>query len=390
MLLGYRNPLDQVFPLLLGDGDAVGFPRSVGKMWAERAATRAVPAWQPGWAVPGGLTAAGRQDRSVSAPDIDESVVEPLRAIRAASRSTVLLGAGASASSGLPQWNQLAVQLLLRSGAVSDEDVAAVLVERQDPLLAAEAARTAAGEGWYPLVREALYPADVEVVPSSLHLASAGLLLGTEWPTRLATLNFDTLLEQALRTAADDSEMRADVRSRVEAATDGQYDVHHLHGYITPDHAEQVVLTMTDFIDLVGDVDCWQRRYVQRAVDAGSLVIAGTSYRDPDVRQWVSAALRNGPAEHGAVVLLARESFRMTRRQYDSAGAALRAQWTAAGIEPVLLHDHDDVAQVLRELPHLLSTGYRPPNVRAQVSGNSWARTSRRCKRDTGRPSRPM
>lgn len=291
--------------------------------------------------------AEGGKIEPVSAPDIDEGVIAPLRGTRNAPGTTVLLGAGASASSGLPQWDQLAAELLERSGAVSDREVAAVLVARQDPLLAAEAARTAAGENWYPLVREALYPTDVEVVPSSLHLASAGLLLGTEWPARLATLNFDTLLEQAVGTAAVDGGMRIEVRSRVDATAGGPYDVHHLHGYITPEAAEQVVLTMTDFIDLAGDVDCWQRRYLQRAIDTGSLVIAGTSYRDPDVRQWVSAALRNGPAEHGAVVLLARESFGMDRHQYGAAAAALTAQWTAAGITPVLLHDHDDVAQVL-------------------------------------------
>ena len=59
-------------------------------------------------------------------------------------------------ASGLPGWEELAVPLLQESGSVTDDDAAWRLVEREDPLLVAEAARNSLGGGWDQQVRAAL------------------------------------------------------------------------------------------------------------------------------------------------------------------------------------------------------------------------------------------
>lgn len=302
------------------------------------------------------------QDAPVAVPDLDADVIDRLRDCGAESQTTLLLGAGASVTSGFPSWEALARDLLRRSGAVTDPSAASLLIKNQDPLLVAEAARHAAGADWETVVRDALYKPGASYDFSALHLAAAGLLLSAgSRQVKLATLNFDSMLEQAL--LAEDSRLR--VRSVTDSSAGGPFDIHHLHGLVTPTDAADVVLSLRDFTHLGRQDQPWQRRYIERAVDNGALVIAGTSYRDPDVRQWVQIALEQGPDDHAALVLLAREAFNMSRAQFDSARPALMGQWEAIGLRAVPVQDHADAAQAIRELPVLDQPGYLSPSERA-------------------------
>lgn len=102
-------------------------------------------------------------------------------------------------------------------------------------------------------------------------------------------------------------------------------------------------------------------------------MIAGTSYRDPDLRQWLHAALRESPGEHAAAVLLAREGFGLSKSQFDQVKSALESQWRAVGMRPVLLHDFSDAAQIIRELRHLHDSEYPAPQDRALTIWRSHA-----------------
>ncbi|MBX4378169.1 SIR2 family protein, partial [Mycobacterium tuberculosis] len=86
--------------------------------------------------------------------------------------------------------------------------------------------------------------------------------------------------------------------------------------------------------------------YIASAVARGALLIAGTSYRDPDLRHWLHAALKDKPDDRAAIVMLAREGFALTKTQFKMAREVLANQWRAVGIEPVLLEDHADAAQL--------------------------------------------
>lgn len=301
----------------------------------------------------------------MSAPDLSATVMAQFKDSGADSHTTILLGAGASTTSGLPGWDEFAARLLMRSGSVSTMDAAELLVAKQDPLLVAEAAHAAVANAsqWERVLRAALYEGVTALDPSPLHLAAVQhLLAGRRGDTELVTLNFDTLLEQAI----------ADEGAAAVSRTDGEpcetgHPVRHLHGTIEPSGVADVVLTLSDFTGLVDATEPWQLAYLRAALSRGALVIAGTSYRDPDLRQWLHKVLATRPSEHAAVVLLARQGFALTKEQFQSVKGALVGQWEAIGMRPVLLEDHSDAAQIIRELRHVAADGYVAPQGRARA-----------------------
>lgn len=197
----------------------------------------------------------------MSAAELSTVELSPLSGM-ADGHLNVPLGVGASAAAQLPDWNGLAETLLTSSGAIADSDTAAAFIATQDPSLAAEAARASTAD-WMPLVRAALYP-NGEPDPAVLHLATAALTITrTASKLGLFTLNFDLLLERALRRALDETgrdPTQVVRRSRQDrTAQEGQYEVQHLHGYIGPDPGDDdaVVLTLSDFADLNGRTRPW-------------------------------------------------------------------------------------------------------------------------------------
>lgn len=208
-------------------------------------------------------------DVPMSVPELDDDVIDELRNSGADAHVTLLLGAGASVSSGLPDWNDFAARLLLFSGAVSTVETARLFVDRQDPLLVAEAARAAVPrDQWTHLLSRALYGNDLEVGPSSLHRSAAALMIlaGRE-RTRISTLNFDTLLELAIETESHGAQIASKTDLSFEETG---HDVHHLHGVITPESSEAVILTLSDFTALVAADAPWQLEYVRDALELGA------------------------------------------------------------------------------------------------------------------------
>lgn len=305
---------------------------------------------------------------AVSAPDLSAELMAGFRESGAEKHVTFLLGAGASTTSGLPGWDQLVIRLLVDSGTVPDEAAADLLLQRQDPLMVAEAARSANASNWLDRVRAQLYRVLDPPASSPLHLAVAGhALTGGPADTSLVTLNFDDLLEQALAKEVDPATGVIGVRSASDGTEDANHlTVHHLHGLVTPSGSESVIFTLTDFLDVLSDHDSWQRMLLQEAMTRGALVIAGTSYRDPDVRQWLHAARKQAPDDHAAMVILAREGFALGREQFAAIEGALRAQWEAVGLRPVLVDDHSDAAQAIRELRFVNDSDYLAPQQRAK------------------------
>lgn len=300
----------------------------------------------------------------MSAPDLSAEVMSTFRECGAERHTTLLLGAGASTTSGLPGWDELVTRLLIGSGAVVDEQAAALLLDRQDPLIVVEAAKAGfESHQWDGKVRAALYSGVTSLSSSPLHRAVAAHAVQADAAdTSLATLNFDTLLEDALREVTDD-EVTPVVDSHERPSG---YPVHHLHGVIDSTGSFDVILTLTDFLEVLATRDAWQKRYIRDALARGALIIAGTSYRDPDVRQWLHAAGKEAPDGHAALVLLARQGFAVSRSQFEDMKNALVRQWRAVGLTPVLLQDHADAAQVIRELRYLNKSGYVAPQQRAE------------------------
>lgn len=301
----------------------------------------------------------------MSAPDLTLELMNQFKDSGAEKHVTLLLGAGASTASGLPGWDELAARLLLKSDRAITPETAELLLEHQDPLLVAESARQALGPRWDRSVRAALYEGQQGAdYPTALHLAvAAHVLSGKREDTTVLTLNFDTLLESALALDVAD-----EVESRIDGdRVSGAYGVHHLHGLVTRTEAVSVTLTLKDFNELLGQADAWQLEILRSAVREGVLIIAGTSFRDPDVRRWLHVALSDQPVGHRALVLLARQGFDLSRVAFRGVEAALARQWRSIGLEPVILEDFSDAAQIIRELRYLSYPDYRSPQQRARL-----------------------
>lgn len=278
--------------------------------------------------------------------------------------TTLLLGAGASTTSGLPGWDELATRLLVGSGVVADTDSATILLDRQDPVVVVEAARATYGSAWEQKVRLALYDGVTATEYSPLHLAAVAHALGAPGTnTSLVTLNFDTLLEQALEEETGQS-----VGSIADSgAKPVEWSVHHLHGIVSPTVTENLVLSLTDFLEVIGADDSWQLKYLRAALNQGAVIVAGTSYRDPDVRQWLHAARKDAPEDHAVIVLLSRQGYGVSRQQFEQLKQALTQQWEAVGLRPILLNDYSDAAQVIRELRYVNRSDYLAPQQRARA-----------------------
>lgn len=315
-----------------------------------------------------------RDAPTVGAPDLDTAVTDVLSDMLRSSDAelSVLLGAGASMTVGLPDWETLGVRLLIGSGVITEEETARAFLTSQDAMLAVEAARAVMGpDAWSELLRESLYGTS-SIFSSALHRAVAALAaLRDEGSTRLFTLNFDTLLEDALAVALEEVGRDPDCFVRAKdtpRAPRGTVEVNHLHGVVFPERgrpAESVVLGLSDFVGL--PAASWQLGELQQAVQHGPLILAGTSYRDPDVRSWVYdlTSHRHGPSP--VAVLVSRASIGLSREQFDTVRDALVSQWEAVGVRPILIHDHADAAQCLREVPHLTEPGYEAPRRRAMT-----------------------
>ncbi len=137
----------------------------------------------------------------MAACELGPEVEGQLERLAEADHLGLLLGAGASVAAGLPGWDELALRLLNRAGAIGDADTARAYLASQDPTLAAEAAR-AATEDWHGVMHAALYGDPVaDLHPGSLHLAAAYLAAVRPRRVSLLTLNIDDVLEGACATS---------------------------------------------------------------------------------------------------------------------------------------------------------------------------------------------
>lgn len=308
----------------------------------------------------------------MSAPDIDQEMLNHFEPLTREAHLTFLLGAGASAPSGLPNWEDFAAHVAVLSGLVSRESAARTLLSRQDPSIVLEAARLQSGDSWEHDLMAALY-GDLghSPEPSPLHLAVVGHYLHFPRRTTLSTLNFDILLETAfIETSSQAVETRFDGKESGELPT-----IHHLHGAITEEFAIEPVVGYQDYAELVADNDAWQYHFLTNALSRGPLLLAGTSYRDPDIRHWLHMIFSAEKQRYPAIVTIVREGMRLNRKMFSSLSDALTKEWEAIGLTALKMHDLTDVALIIRELQFLKRSDYQSPKTRAQ---QVWSRHNER------------
>lgn len=300
----------------------------------------------------------------MSAADISSQALEPFAALAENPHLTFLLGAGASAPSGLPSWDELAIRLATASGLVRQEKYAQILMSREDPSIVLQAIQARSGPNWGELLHSALYGTTPQTFePSPLHLAVAEHYLEHPHHTTLATLNFDVLLETAMQSAGIPLVFAGiDEIEEPLAPT-----VHHLHGAVFEGSAYSPVVGYQDFANLVAEQSPWQLDFLKRALLRGPLLIAGSSFRDPDIRHWLHVIMRDNELEHRPLVTVVREGLGVDRRTFAAIQDALIAEWESIGITAVTMEDFSDIAFIVRELQHLARPNYRAPRDRAHA-----------------------
>lgn len=276
-----------------------------------------------------------------------------------APKVSLLVGAGASMEAGLPSWNALVNRLLERGAEQADllpaDDRRARELWLEDagrdgPLGAAAMVDALAGEERDAWVAEALYgtggPASFFPGPIARQIAALQRVFGER--LRLMTLNYDDLLQEALRDAGSTPVTLATAEQRVAAE---QVPVVHLHGYLGRDGpAGQLVLSEADYHGMQHG-GAWQDDLMRTALRDSTLVFVGTTLIDPNMLRYLHAVASEAEGEHFAVFV--RQGVYAADAPAGLAEArerALTRRWEQVGVIPVFVDHYTDVAQVLAEI----------------------------------------
>ena len=210
----------------------------------------------------------------MSVSEIDQSKVSLLPSI-SSSQLTILLGAGASAGSMLPNWEQMISNLLVEAGIVDDPDSSHLACNKGDLVMLAEAVRRKCKneKEWVNKLSHALYGSGHRsFFPSTMQLNTAWAACENLGKVQLATLNFDQLLEQAVTQTIlelDDNSMEA-IESI--AGWEDLLQVTHLHGEVPlPESDVQnkpaPVFCFGDYLDLLHSEKPAARTYLESALN---------------------------------------------------------------------------------------------------------------------------
>jgi hypothetical protein len=263
---------------------------------------------------------------------------------------TLIVGAGASMEADLPSWRELVTRVLRASRpGLADELrerwVAAVLSEGIVSGAAVAQALAAAPPQFRRLVLEALYGGQ----PSRAFLPGAISQQVAWWKhrfgrdVRIATFNYDDLIEQAL-------ERFGPVRSAIDARPEGARTavVRHLHGRLH-DGAQDLdfVLSDDDYARFPLEPR-WQDRVMRDALEHSMCVFVGLSFTDPNLTRWIHrSAPRSGPPR---IALFSRQgSPRLAPEVRTELEQTTARRWAAAGVDVVFTDFFGELGQVLHE-----------------------------------------
>jgi hypothetical protein len=306
----------------------------------------------------------------------EDAIARLIAAASVAPKVSLLVGAGASMEAGLPSWNVLVQRLLLRGAEQENllpadgeraRDLWLKDAGRDGPLGAAAIVDALAGDQRDAWVVDALYgtagPSSFFPGPIARQVAALQAAFGDR--LRVMTLNYDDLVETAMRETALAPVALATAEHRVEA---GQVPVFHLHGYLGRDRsAGGLILSESDYQGMQLGA-AWQDDLVRAALRDSTLIFVGTSLIDPNMLRYLHAVAGGAGDEHFAVFV--RQGVDAPDAPVGLAEArerALTRRWQRVGVVPVFVDHYTDVAQVLAEVAHRRARPdeYRPLPERA-------------------------
>jgi hypothetical protein len=297
---------------------------------------------------------------------------------------TIVVGAGASAEAGLPNWEELVHQLLRavahRRGLEGGEEEAFVRWALRDGLPSAGAIAKAELGGDFPeLLAECLFAGRSEFVPGPTWEAVSSLrVLLAHSSSEVVTTNYDQLGEQALEDAFRHTPLTTGCYWDDRPQGPDEVACRHLHGVIEGGVPKgDLVLSEADY-HLMQAPGQWQESYMAQRLEHTTCLFVGSSLTDPNLLRYLyrgrpGTSSKRGRTRH--VVVLARQG---EAQFYAHASPVLvkareetaSGRWRAMGVEPVLVDYYSQVAQFVSEVAarKRLGDGYVPLDERL----NAW------------------
>ena len=231
-------------------------------------------------------------------------------------RLVIVVGAGASAESGLPLWDELIRRLLTRAvevlgraqGADDAARLADDLLEREGNLLsAATMAKVALGPAFPEELGKALYeyPGDQGTyAPGPLARAVARTVKVFKEKghfIEVITTNYDTYIEQALKDEGL-RHIRSLLTNTGPADPGRDVVVRHAHGLVPPEGAPRgdVVLTESDYHRT--GTESWQEQYFRDRLDDSHVLFVGASLTDLNLLRFLSRYRHRSDRVHAVLV----------------------------------------------------------------------------------------
>jgi hypothetical protein len=275
---------------------------------------------------------------------------------------TLIVGAGASMEADLPSWRELVTRVLRASrpglpDELRERWVAAVLSEGIVSGAAVAQALAASPLAFRDLVLQALYRGR----PSRAYVPGAISQQVAWWKhrfgrdVRIATFNYDNMLEQAL-------EQHGPARSAVDARPEGARTavVRHLHGRLH-DGAQDLdfVLSDDDYARFPLHPR-WQDEVMREALEHSMCVFVGLSFTDPNLTRWIHRSAP-GPGPPRIALFSRQGSPRLAPDVREELERTTARRWAAAGVDVVFTDFFGELGQVLHEAALVRAGGTLAP-----------------------------
>ena len=290
--------------------------------------------------------------RFFAQPAVDQAI----GTLASAKGLTVIAGAGSSMEIGLPSWEDLVLGLLddaLKAHGWADDRSEFRDAARQAGLLTtAEIVSSLLGDDMSAAIRSRLYGSNDlgSLRPGPLARAVAGLHQEFGPAMRLATTNYDDLLERALSERRPGERWWRGVRSSVTAAPypKAAVSVTHLHGLLGAETRGHVVLSERDY-QRMQLRRTWQEKWAIEALTRTTCLFVGASMTDANLIRYLYGA---DPSRHRHVALFKRRAADTTgeerfRNRFEEAETA---RWLRLGITPLYADHFAEIAQFVHEV----------------------------------------
>jgi hypothetical protein len=289
------------------------------------------------------------------------------------SRLTLVVGAGASAEMGYPQWSTLVERLLLRAlqpeAAPADDayspevrEAALRAIEESGLMGAATMARAVLADRFADELRVCLYewanrwrwdlPGATAQAVAKLYATMNAHSENCE----VATTNYDTNLEQAMH---EQFGLQVEPWFSEAEPRSGGTVVRHLHGLLTPEGEErEVALTEADYH--AGDAGPlpWQEAYLRRRFADSTVVFVGASLTDQDLLSYIFRhSHEDKPQPVALLVSEAEVEGEVDEHHRRSTGDRLleqleKGRWDFAHVQALRADFQAQPAQFLHEVVH--------------------------------------